>query len=244
MTTGHAQRGVSSSPSPGPNNLHLEAGRLTPGRTDRRHQAGLLRHRPDRLRRQQCHRRLQPRRLRLLDRERQDHLSGERGDDRRTSPRDFPQPGAGQRPGIPLRHQCADAAHRGLDRCRPVNAAARHGPACARAVREAGASWRCTRRVRAELKSWTKGDDNSPVSEADIAVDDLLRARLPHGAPRRGWLSEESADDASWTSRKRWYGSSIRSTAPAAISPAATGRCQRGAGRGRPPACSRRCSRR
>ena len=30
MTTGHAQRGVSSAPSPGPSNLHLEAGRLTP----------------------------------------------------------------------------------------------------------------------------------------------------------------------------------------------------------------------
>jgi PmbA protein len=29
-TTGHAQRGVSSSPSPGPSNLHLEAGTLTP----------------------------------------------------------------------------------------------------------------------------------------------------------------------------------------------------------------------
>ncbi len=30
-TTGHAHRGVSSSPSPGPYNLHLEAGELTPG---------------------------------------------------------------------------------------------------------------------------------------------------------------------------------------------------------------------
>ena len=29
-TTGHAQRGVSSAPSPGPSNLHLAAGRLTP----------------------------------------------------------------------------------------------------------------------------------------------------------------------------------------------------------------------
>jgi PmbA protein len=29
-TTGHAQRGVSSSPSPGPYNLHLEAGELSP----------------------------------------------------------------------------------------------------------------------------------------------------------------------------------------------------------------------
>jgi PmbA protein len=29
-TTGHAQRGVSSAPSPGSSNLHLEAGRLSP----------------------------------------------------------------------------------------------------------------------------------------------------------------------------------------------------------------------
>jgi PmbA protein len=29
-TTGHAHRGVSSSPSPGPYNLHLEAGSVTP----------------------------------------------------------------------------------------------------------------------------------------------------------------------------------------------------------------------
>jgi PmbA protein len=29
-TTGHAQRGASSTPSPGPTNLHMEAGRLTP----------------------------------------------------------------------------------------------------------------------------------------------------------------------------------------------------------------------
>jgi len=30
VTTGHAHRGVSSAPSPGPYNLHLEAGRQTP----------------------------------------------------------------------------------------------------------------------------------------------------------------------------------------------------------------------
>ena len=30
VTTGHAQRGVSSVPSPGASNLHLEAGRLSP----------------------------------------------------------------------------------------------------------------------------------------------------------------------------------------------------------------------
>jgi len=30
VTTGHAQRGVSSTPSPGPSNLHLSAGTVTP----------------------------------------------------------------------------------------------------------------------------------------------------------------------------------------------------------------------
>ena len=57
---------------------------------DRRHRRRLLRHRPDRHGRQHGDRRLQPRRLRLLDRERQAHLSGERGDDRRPSHRHFP----------------------------------------------------------------------------------------------------------------------------------------------------------
>ena len=109
VTTGHAHRGVSSSPSPGSYNLHLEAGEPTPAELIARHQAGLLRHRPDRLRRQRRDRRLQPRRLRLLDRERRDHLSGQRGDDRRPSARDVQVADAGQRSGIPLRRQCADA---------------------------------------------------------------------------------------------------------------------------------------
>ena len=97
-TTGHAHRGVSSSPSPGPYNLHLEAGEPTPSRTDLRHPAGLLCHRPDRLGRQRRHRRLQPRRIGLLDRERRDHLSGERGDDRGSSARHLQV--AGRRPTI------------------------------------------------------------------------------------------------------------------------------------------------
>jgi len=45
------------------------------------------------------------------------------------------------------------------------------------------------------LKNWTKGPTASPVSEADIAVDDLLRARLTAGNEGIAWLSEESADD-------------------------------------------------
>ena len=47
---------------------------------------------------------------------------------------------------------------------------------------------------RTELKNWTKGA-SSPVSEADIAVNDLLEARLRTATPDYGWLSEESADD-------------------------------------------------
>lgn len=47
---------------------------------------------------------------------------------------------------------------------------------------------------RAPLRSWTKGHD-SPVTEADMAVDALLRERLSR--PDIGWLSEESHDDKS-----------------------------------------------
>jgi myo-inositol-1(or 4)-monophosphatase len=60
----------------------------------------------------------------------------------------------------------------------------------AAAVREAGAL--ALQTFRGRPKSWTKGK-SSPVSEADLAVDALLRERLPtiHAA---GWLSEETED--------------------------------------------------
>src|SRR5262245_28136753 len=45
-------------------------------------------------------------------------------------------------------------------------------------------------------RNWTKGKA-SPVCEADIAVDELLRERLMGRTPGYGWLSEESADDLS-----------------------------------------------
>src|SRR5258708_14724333 len=47
---------------------------------------------------------------------------------------------------------------------------------------------------RTELKNWTKGA-SSPVSEADIAVNDLIEQKLRSATPDYGWLSEESADD-------------------------------------------------
>jgi myo-inositol-1(or 4)-monophosphatase len=61
-----------------------------------------------------------------------------------------------------------------------------------RTVREAGAL--ALTMFRTEIRQWTKGQ-SSPVSEADIAVDDLIRQRLQSATPDYGWLSEESADD-------------------------------------------------
>jgi myo-inositol-1(or 4)-monophosphatase len=61
-------------------------------------------------------------------------------------------------------------------------------------VREAGAL--ALSLFRTELKNWTKGA-SSPVSEADIAVNDLLEKHLRSATPDYGWLSEESADDPS-----------------------------------------------
>jgi len=59
-------------------------------------------------------------------------------------------------------------------------------------MREAGELARRT--ARGPFKRWTKGIDQSPVSEADIAVNELLHERLVTLAPGAGWLSEESHD--------------------------------------------------
>lgn len=67
------------------------------------------------------------------------------------------------------------------------------------AVREAGLLAKSM--FRTELKNWIKGK-SSPVSEADIAVNDLLEARLRGASPGYGWLSEESADDDTRLGRK------------------------------------------
>ncbi|MEO6843115.1 MAG: 3'(2'),5'-bisphosphate nucleotidase CysQ [Bradyrhizobium sp.] len=79
-----------------------------------------------------------------------------------------------------------------------------HGETCSRdrlvrdtallieTVREAGALARSM--FRTELRNWTKGA-SSPVSEADIAANDLIESRLRSATPEYGWLSEESVDD-------------------------------------------------
>ncbi|MBR0853797.1 3'(2'),5'-bisphosphate nucleotidase CysQ [Bradyrhizobium liaoningense] len=66
-------------------------------------------------------------------------------------------------------------------------------------VREAGALAQSM--FGTELKKWIKGA-SSPVSEADIAVNDLLEVRLRAAKPEYGWLSEESADDEARLSRR------------------------------------------
>jgi len=66
-------------------------------------------------------------------------------------------------------------------------------PGIETAVREAGAL--ALRSFKRPVRSWYKGG-NSPVSDADIAVDRLLRERLAALAPHSGWMSEETDDDA------------------------------------------------
>jgi myo-inositol-1(or 4)-monophosphatase len=70
---------------------------------------------------------------------------------------------------------------------------ARAGERLAASVREAGAL--ALSMFQTPLKNWTKGPTSSPVSEVDIAVDNLLRERLATPDSGFGWLSEETADD-------------------------------------------------
>jgi myo-inositol-1(or 4)-monophosphatase len=61
----------------------------------------------------------------------------------------------------------------------------------AEAVQEAGAM--AFKLFGGPLKSWTKGEAASPVTEADIAANELLHKHLLR--PGDGWLSEESEND-------------------------------------------------
>jgi myo-inositol-1(or 4)-monophosphatase len=62
----------------------------------------------------------------------------------------------------------------------------------AAAVRDAGAL--ALESFKVPVKSWLKVG-NSPVSDADLAVDALLRQRLDAAGLGCGWLSEETEDD-------------------------------------------------
>ena len=77
---------------------------------------------------------------------------------------------------------------------------ARDAKLLADTVREAGAL--ALSLFGTELNKWTKGG-SSPVSDADIAVNNLIQERLQSATPDYGWLSEESADDRSRLNLRR-----------------------------------------
>lgn len=54
------------------------------------------------------------------------------------------------------------------------------------------------------LKIWSK-DGGSPVTDADLAVDALLKTELMAARPDYGWLSEETADDPARLSTGRQF---------------------------------------
>ncbi len=68
------------------------------------------------------------------------------------------------------------------------------------AIHEAGLIAR--RYFKEGAKSWKKAG-GSPVTQADLAIDQLLHQRLRAARPEFGWLSEETEDDRERLGRKR-----------------------------------------
>lgn len=58
---------------------------------------------------------------------------------------------------------------------------------------------------RNEPVFWDKGDNQGPVSEADLAVNNYLEDALRKARPEYGWLSEESTDDPSRHDARRCF---------------------------------------
>lgn len=52
---------------------------------------------------------------------------------------------------------------------------------------------------------WDKGAEHGPVTEADLAVNDMLHATLLAARPDYGWLSEESPDTPARLSAQRTF---------------------------------------
>ncbi|WP_455482133.1 3'(2'),5'-bisphosphate nucleotidase CysQ [Bartonella sp. B35(2025)] len=55
-----------------------------------------------------------------------------------------------------------------------------------------------------ELDVWIK-DGNSPVSEADFAVDRFLKEKLLKARPNYGWISEETKDNRKQQAYERYF---------------------------------------
>ena len=69
-------------------------------------------------------------------------------------------------------------------------------------IREAGALAR--RYFENGAKAWNKAKGD-PITEADLAVDGLIKARIGTARPEDGWLSEESRDDPKRLSARRLW---------------------------------------
>ncbi|AXQ94623.1 3'(2'),5'-bisphosphate nucleotidase CysQ [Cereibacter azotoformans] len=54
-------------------------------------------------------------------------------------------------------------------------------------------------------RAWEKAEGAGPVTEADLAVNDLLESRLRAARPDYGWLSEESADSGARRGARRVF---------------------------------------
>lgn len=67
------------------------------------------------------------------------------------------------------------------------------------AIRDAGAL--ALKYYNSSAKSWDKSD-GSPVTEADLAVDEFLKDALMKHRPDYGWLSEETTDNDDRLARK------------------------------------------
>jgi myo-inositol-1(or 4)-monophosphatase len=76
-------------------------------------------------------------------------------------------------------------------------------------VRDAGA---VALQMRPGVKSWNK-PDNTVLTEADLAVDALLKSRITAARPDDGWLSEETPDTPARLSKSRlWIADPIDGT--------------------------------
>lgn len=70
------------------------------------------------------------------------------------------------------------------------------------AAREAGELALSMRQAGLDV-AWKEG--NSPVTDADLAADALLKRRLGEARPDYGWLSEETADNTDRLAKRRLF---------------------------------------
>ena len=56
-----------------------------------------------------------------------------------------------------------------------------------------------------EPEAWDKGDGQGPVTEADLAIDQMLKSELLAARSDYGWLSEETDDDSDRLTRDRVF---------------------------------------